>query len=94
MDQISIKNQNESFVFFNELNPVSPIDSVTLRVIGVYLTLIMVLCIIFNSLLLVMFFRFKDIRNIFNVFIIAVSTLNLLGSFAFPFAIHSSFNQK
>ena len=78
----------------NDLNPNSPLNSFTLNLICVYLTIMMILCIVFNSLLLIIFIRYKDIRNIFNVFIIAVSSLNLFGSLVFPFAIHSSFHQK
>lgn len=91
----SIKSINDSVAFFfTDLNPISPLDPFTLNLIGIYLTVIMTLCVAFNSLLLVLFIRFKDMRNIFNIFIIAVSALNLVGSFAFPFAIHSSFKQR
>lgn len=89
------KNKNDSnTVFFIELDPISPLDAFTLNLIGMYLLAIMLLCVFFNLLLLVIFIRFKDLRNIFNLFIIAVTALNLFGSFAFPFTIHSSFNHR
>ena len=77
-----------------EIEHLSPLDGSTLNLIGIYLILVFTLCVFFNFKLLRLFVKCKDLRNVFNLFIIAVSSLNLAGSVVFPFTIHSSFNKK
>ena len=77
-----------------EITELSPLNASTLKLIGIYLVLVFILCFSFNFMILRLFLKNKDLRNVFNVFIIAVSSLNLVGSIVFPFTIHSSFNNK
>ncbi len=77
-----------------ELNDMSPLNRSTLNLITIYLILVFIMCVFFNLMLLRLFIKYKDLRNVFNIFIIAVSCLNLIGSVVFPFTIHSSFFNK
>jgi hypothetical protein len=76
---------------FNELSPVS---SLYTNLFGIYLVIIFISCIILNSILLLVFYRNKELRIPFNMLIIVITYLNLFSTPQFPFVIHSSFSQK
>ena len=73
---------------------ISPIDPFILNIIGFYLCLTLFICLLFNTILLIIFIRFKELRNKFNIFIMGITTLNVLGSIEIPFVIYSSFKAK
>lgn len=73
---------------------ISPIDPFILNIIGVYLCLTLFICLLFNTILLIIFIRFKELRNKFNIFIMGITTLNVIGSIEIPFVIYSSFKAK
>jgi hypothetical protein len=73
---------------------ISPIDPFILNIIGFYLCLTLFICLLFNTILLIIFIRFKELRNKFNIFIMGITTLNVIGSIEIPFVIYSSFKAK
>lgn len=81
-------NQSDKF------NTSSPIDGSILNIIGFYLILCFILCVVLNSILLLIFIRYKELRIPLNFFIITISICNLFGSLQFPFVIDSNFNHK
>lgn len=72
----------------------SPIGSITLKIIGFCLILNLILSLKFNALLLLTFIRCKKLRNKYNFFIITITIFNLIGCIEMPFVIHSSFKAK
>jgi hypothetical protein len=78
--------------FYERVSPISPI---ILNLLGSYLLLSMILGIVFNTLLLYIFKKYKDLQTPINTFIIAMTVLNLLGTiFELPWIIHSCFSHK
>jgi hypothetical protein len=77
-----------------KINSTSPIDPKTLNLIGVYLVILFLLCILFNSIVLFMFLRHKELRIPLNTLIISMTLHNLITSIQYPFLIHSTFNQR
>lgn len=73
---------------------ISPINSIVLDFVGVYLIIVFLLCIVVNSLLLYVFVRYKKTRTALNKLIFIMTAFNLFGSIQFPFVIHSSFVHK
>ena len=73
---------------------ISPINKELLNIIGTYLFILFLLCILVNTQLLVIFARFKQLRTSLNKLIIVLTAFNLLGSCVFPFVIHSNFVHK
>lgn len=72
----------------------SPINEFALKISGIYLIFGLVLCIISNSILLLVFIRHKNLRTTPNLIIIAITLINLIGSIEFPFMIGNTFNSK
>jgi len=72
----------------------SPINGKILDIIGVYLLTIFVMGLFVNTLLLVVFARFKQLRTSLNKLILVLTAFNLLGSLELPFVIHSSLVHK
>nr|QVK45896.1 G protein-coupled receptor [Proales similis] len=69
----------------------SPVDCWKLNLVAVYCVVLFALSVTFNSLLLWIFFRYKELRSPVNTFIIAITILNLVGSMSeFPFVITSN----
>ncbi|RNA43725.1 vertebrate ancient opsin-like [Brachionus plicatilis] len=70
----------------------SPVNCVNLRIIGTFTTLLFASCLLFNSILLWVFLKYKNMRSPTNIFITALTILNLVGSIIeFPFIIASKF---
>ncbi|RNA30626.1 melanopsin [Brachionus plicatilis] len=66
----------------------SPVKCANLRIIGALSTLLFALCLVFNSILLWVFLKYKNLRSPINVFITALTISNLVGSILeFPFII-------
>ena len=73
----------------------SPVDCTNLQIIGTFTTLLFGLCLLFNSMLLWVFLKYKNLHSPINVFIVALTTTNLIGSvLEFPFIIASKFACK
>ena len=81
----SIKNN------YNELSPLSPS---LLLIIGHYLLIVFMISLAFNSALIWLFIKNKDLRTFINIFIASISINNLVGSTVLPLVIHSCFNFK
>ena len=62
--------------------------------IGIYLIFIFFLSFTFNTILIRIFLRNKKLRNQFNIYILAISFTNLIGSTVLPLIIHSSFSHR
>jgi hypothetical protein len=73
---------------------ISPINKELLNIIGSYLFILFLLCILVNTQLLIIFVRFKQLRTSLNKLIIVLTAFNLFGSIQFPFLIHSNFVHK
>ena len=76
------------------LAKISPINPITLNLIGVYLVIVFVLSVFINTILLYVFARFKQTRTALNKLIIVMTAINLFGSIQFPFVIQSNFAHK
>jgi len=91
-------NNNNSFTFdldsFDFENHSSPIKKFWTSIFGIYLIIIFLLCIILNSILLLVFYRNKELRIPFNMLIMSITFLNLFSTIQFPFVIHSNFSHK
>ncbi len=62
-----------------------------LQVIGIICIVLFIACVLFNSFLLWVFFKNKELQSSFNMFIVGLSILNLIGSILeFPFIIISN----
>lgn len=71
----------------------SPVECWKLNIVGVFITIMLFLSVSANSTLLFAFYNNKDLRTPLNVFIIAMTTINLFGSISeFTFIIASSFS--
>ena len=75
-------------------NLISPVNKHVLMVSGIYLILILLICIILNTLLLVIYCKHKKIRTSLNQIIMLMTLFNLIGSVQFPFIIDSFFVKK
>jgi hypothetical protein len=81
----SIKNHHHLF----------QVDCYKLRIIGVFSIFLFILSIIFNSLLLAVFFSSKKFRSSNNIPLLALTFLNLIGSILeYPFVIISNLKCK
>ena len=78
----------------NRANTISPINFFLLDLVGVYLVIVFLLCVVVNSSLLYVFARFKKTRTTLNKLILIMTAFNLFGSIEFPFVIHSHFVHK
>lgn len=72
----------------------SPLNRAALELIGFYLVANFILCITVNSILLLVFIRYKKIRTPLNQLIMVMTIFNLIGSIQFPFVIHSHMSYK
>ena len=72
---------------------VPPLLCYKLQALGFLCILLFIACIVFNTFLLWVFFKNKKLQSSFNMFIVALSILNLIGSILeFPFIIISNFS--
>ena len=75
----------------NKFGHVSPVECYKLRILAMYLTVLFILSVSFNSILLFVFWRNKQFHSPHNVFMITLTVFNLLGSLIeFPFVIFSN----
>lgn len=75
----------------DRFNTTSPVECYKLNILAVYCMILFALSLIFNSLLLWIFFRHKELRSNLNMLIIALTALNLFAScIEFPFVITSN----
>ena len=58
----------------------SPIECYKLNLIAVYCIILLILSVFFNALLLLIFARYRELRISLNMFIIALTVLNLIGT--------------
>ena len=73
----------------------SPVECFNLNLIAIYCIVVVVLSLIFNSLLIVVFYVYKDLSSPLNPFIITLTIFNLVGTLIeFPFVIVSNFYCK
>ena len=74
---------------------ISPIEPIWLNMMGSFLVITMILGITVNSFLLHVFRTNKDLQTPLYSYIIAITCLNLFGSFAqLPWKIHSTFSHR
>lgn len=66
----------------------SPTECYKLRILATFCTLLFVASAVFNSLLLKVFIQNKNLRTSFNILIIALTAINLIGTFTeLPFVV-------
>lgn len=75
-------------------NKTSPISGIILDIIGVYLIITFILCILLNATLIILFARIKRIRTSLNFLIFLMTVFNLIGALAFPTVIHGHFYRR
>jgi hypothetical protein len=81
-------NSNATYIDLYELQ--SPVDCGTLRVIGWYCIMVMILSILLNATILAVFVRYKEMRTPINTLVGMLALMNLIGSLLeFPFVIIS-----
>lgn len=73
----------------------SPVDQRVLDYfIAPFLTMTTAVCFLSNSFLIMTFMRYKDLITPLNVFIVAITLSNLVGTLQFPFVIKSSLDHR
>ena len=92
-------NNNNNNLFSYDLdkfdfNQTSAFSSLYTNSFGIYLIIVLILCIILNPILLLVFYRNKELITPYNMLIIVITYVNLFSIPQFPFVIHSSFSQK
>lgn len=70
------------------------IDGLTLKIVGSFLILSLILNVVLNSTLLLVFYRYRKLRTPVNMLIIVTTIFNLFGSVQFPFVIYSNIVNK
>ena len=76
-------------------NVISPVNKHILTISVIYLILILFLCVILNTLLLVVYYKHKKIlQTRLNQIIMIMTLFNLIGSIQFPFLIDSFMLKK
>jgi len=76
-------------------NVISPVNKHILTISVIYLILILFLCVILNTLLLVVYYKHKKIlQTPLNQIIMIMTLFNLIGSIQFPFLIDSFMLKK
>ncbi len=76
----------------NEYSPESPTDCYKLRILGILYVSLFVASTLVNSLLLHVFIKNKNLRTSFNILIIALTLLNLIGTLTqTPFVVSNNF---
>ena len=88
-----MESKNKTWIS-NNLTRISSFNDTVQFIGGIYLMIIMVLGIVLNSLLLLVFIRFKRTRTALNNVIFAMTAINLFGCTQFPFVIYSHFVHK
>ncbi len=79
----------------DDVRSISPVPCYKLIIKGVVYTILFIACVIFNAILLGIFFRNKKLQNSFNLLVITLTVMNLVGSLLeFPFVIPSNFYCK
>ncbi|RNA30611.1 rod opsin [Brachionus plicatilis] len=74
-------------------NMKSPVNCIILNAIAVYCVILLLSSVFFNSLLLWVFYRYKELRTSLNMLIIALTAYNLAASvIELPFVIISNFS--
>lgn len=86
--------EKSSNITINEYNSIILLNKTFISVIGYYLLFVMAISIIFNSLLLFLFVRNVELRNVFNKVTMVISIMNLIGTSSLPLNIHSIFKQE
>ena len=84
--------EKSSNITINEYNSIILLNKTFISVIGYYLLFVMAISIIFNSLLLFLFVRNVELRNVFNKVTMVISIMNLIGTSSLPLNIHSFLN--
>ena len=85
---------NLNYLNCSNQNDESPLSDKNLSIIGWYLLVLFVLCIIFNTSLLVILIRNKELRITINIFVFLTTVFNLFGSIQLPLSVYSAFNIK
>ena len=71
----------------------SPVECYKLRFVAIYCILLLTLSVSFNSMLVIVFVKYKELRTPLNTFIIAITVCNLCSSCVeLPFVITSNLN--
>ncbi len=72
--------ENSSFSSADIFSQISPIDCSTLNIFAIYCIILLIMSLIFNTSLLVVFFKHKKLRSSLNMLIMAITVFNLVGS--------------
>ena len=74
---------------------ISPLNESIQLAVGFYLILLLIFSLLANLIFLVVYVRSKEIRkNPVNIYIVAISDLNIIAAITLPFNIHSSFSGR
>ena len=79
-------------VSLNKFKEASPVECYKLHIIGVYCSILLLLSLIYNSSLILVFMKHRELRTTLNMFVLTMTILNLIGSILeFSFVIPSNF---
>lgn len=79
----------------NKFGITSPIECYKLKIIALYCLILLILSLIFNSLLILVFMRYRKLLTTLNMFILTLTILNLIASIIeFSFVIPSNYSCK
>ena len=70
-------NQTELIDYYNRI---SPVECYKLNWISVYCFFLFISSFVFNVILLWVFYKYKELRTTLNMFVIALTALNLLAT--------------
>lgn len=77
----------------NKIASYSMGNCVELRVIGCFCLIVFFLSFFSNSILLWIFYKNKNLRNVYNIFLISLTIVNLMATiFEFPVVCINAFN--
>lgn len=69
----------------------SPVECKKLQIVAIYSILLFILSIVFNSKMVFVFLKYKELFNSLNIFIISLSVLNIFATLGeLPFIIISN----
>jgi len=78
----------------NYYSEISALNPVLLDIVGLFLCMVFILCLMFNFVMLYVFMHYKEIRSSVNKLVMAIAIINLFNSFQFPYLIKSFFAHK
>lgn len=83
---------NLNSTFMNPGGVYSPVECRKLKIVAIYSAFVFVMSVTFNSKMILLFIKHKELFNSLNIFIITIAILNIFATLGeLPFIIVSNF---